>query len=365
MMPETETVTLMKHAFLSYARIDLKYAARLYRDLTAAGANLWFDRADLQLGIQWRPAIRKAIREARYFVPVLSKQSVSRTGFRHSELREALEISQEFPPGKVYLIPVRLDKCRIPSEVEHINCADLFLGWKDGVAQLAKALGVRRLQSKPGRKKRPTRVPKYEYRVALADLDVGLTNLPEIARALNQKQRFFHFAVSQLEMPKRATSTIERTPHLRIDRLQQSFYQEHANIPTDSIICFTRRFIAFEEKGSLYFNYLGADSPADERFSFLSLRGLYEQAKEADVKFEVALAFLIIGDIAVYFGGVYHDETRGCPLDWTENHADLVKGLARGRFCSACAKQLRVNRRLYTALTAMLAWGRKRRRPQT
>lgn len=350
----------MKHAFLSYARIDLKYATRLYRDLQAAGANVWFDREDLQPGIEWRPAIRKAIREAKYFVPVLSKQSVSRAGFRHSELREALEISKEFPPDKVYLVPVRLDECQIPFPgVEGIHCADLFLGWKAGVAQLAKALGVRRPPSKPGSKKRPTGVLEYEYRVALVDLDVGLTNLPEIARAFNQTQHFFHFAVSQLEIPKKATSTIERTPHLRIDRVPQSFYQERANIPTDSIVCFTRRFIAFEEEGSLYFNYLGADSPTDERFSFLSLRGLFEQAKEAGLKFEVALAFLIIGDIAVYFGGVYHDEIRGCPLDWTENHADLVKGLARGRFCPACAKQLRVNRRLYSALTAMLAWGRK------
>jgi TIR domain len=353
----------MKHAFLSYARTDLEHAERLYRDLKAAGANIWFDRVDLQPGIEWRPAIRKAIREAKYFVPVLSKQSVNRAGFRHSELREALEISKEFPPGKVYLVPVRLDECPIPFPgVAAIQCADLFLGWKAGVAQLAKSLGARKRQGKPTGRKRPTGVLEYEYRVALVDLDVGLTNLPEIARAFNQTQRFFHFAVSQLELPKRAASLIERTPHLRIDRLPQSFYQERANIPTDSIICFTRRFIAFEEKGELNFNYLGADSPADERFSFLSLRGLFEQAKEADVKFEVALAFLTIGDIAVYFGGVYHEEIRGCPLDWTENHADLVKGLARGRFCPACARQLRVNRRLYTALTAMLAWGRKRRK---
>lgn len=349
----------MKRSFLSYARIDLKYAARLHRDLQAAGADVWFDRVDLQPGVEWRPAIRKAIREAKYFVPVLSKQSVSSAGFRHSELREALEIWQEFPPGKVYLIPVRLDKCRIPfPEVERVQCADLFLGWKAGVAQLATALGARKSQSKPTRQKRPTGVLDYEYRVGLVDLDVGLTNLPEIARAFNQTQRFFHFAVSQMEMPKRATCLIERTPHLRIDRLSKSFYQESGNIPTDSIICFTRRFLAFEEKGSIHFNYLGADSPADERFSFLSLRGLFEQAKEAHLKFEVALAFLIIGDIAVYFGGVYHDEIRGCPLDWTENHADLVKGLVRGRFCPACSKQLRVNHRLYNALTAMLAWGR-------
>ncbi len=350
----------MKRAFLSYARVDLKYATRLHRDLQAAGADAWFDRVDLLPGVEWRPAIRKAIREAKYFLPVLSKQSVSRSGFRHSELREALEIWQEFPPGKVYLIPVRLDKCRIPfPELERVHCADLFLDWKAGVAQLATALGARKTRTKPTREERSTGVLEYEYRVALADLDVGLTNLPEIARAFNQTQRFFHFALSQLEMPKAAVRTIERTPHLRIDRLPQSFYSERANIPTDSIICFTRRFIAFEEKGRLHFNYLGADSPADERFSFLSLSGLYEHAKEAHVKFEVALAFLIIGDIAVYFGGIYHEEIRGCPLDWTENHADLVKGLARGRFCPACTKRLSVNRRLYNALTAMLAWGRR------
>jgi hypothetical protein len=61
----------------------------------------------------------------------------------------------------------------------------------------------------------------------------------------------------------------------------------------------------------------------------------------------------------VSFGGLYHDEIRGCPLDWTENHAGLVKGLKTGRFCESCREKLSVNKRVYKAVTAMLAWGRR------
>jgi hypothetical protein len=353
----------MKRIFLSYARLDLRKAARLYQDLSRRGLDVWFDREDLIPGVKWRPAIRKAIREAKYFVAVLSKQSVGRNGFRHSELRQAIEVWGEFPEGKAFLIPVRLENCRMPfRELEEVQYADLFLNWKAGVEKLCTALGARKPSIKPASRQmtRATSVLQYEYRVALADLDVGLTNLPEIARALNETQDFFHFTLSHLELPRKAKVRMTGgDPQLRLDRLPQSFYEERKSIPADYILCFTSRFLAFEEKGRLHINYLGSDSQVDERFSFLSLRGLFHYAGEAKLKFEVALAFLIIGDIVVYFGGLYHDEIRGCPLDWTENHADLVKGLKAGRFCESCRKKLSVNKRLYKALTAMLAWGRK------
>jgi hypothetical protein len=351
----------MKRVFLSYARSDLKKAKRLYEDLQRSGLEVWFDRVDLLPGVEWRPAIRKAIREAKYFVAVLSKRSVSRGGFRHSELREALEVWREFPEGKVFLIPVRLDNCRMPfPDLERVHHADLFLDWQNGVAQLCTVLGARksraRTVSSAGRRANPAL--KYEYRIALADLDVGFTNLPDVARAFNEIQNFFHFTLSYLQIPRTVVRTIEGNPQLRFDRLPRSFYQERKTIPADYILCFTRRFLAFEENGRLRINYLGSESPVDERFSFLSVGGLYQHAKDTKLKFEVALAYLIIGDIVVYFGGVYHDEIRGCPMDWTEDHADLVKGLRAGRFCQSCRKKLGVNKRLYEAVTAMLAWGR-------
>jgi hypothetical protein len=348
-----------KRAFLSYARDDLEQARRLYDALLRAGVAVWFDQTDLISGVEWRPAIRKAIRESAYFLAVLSKHAVTGKGFRHTELREALEVWREFPRGQVFLIPVRLDNCRMPvPELEELSFADLFPDWEAGIAKLTSALGGRKSRSSaPPEVARPS-VLDYEYRIALADLDVGLTNLAEVARTFNELQRFFHFTITYLRAAPAAARVIEHSPQLLVDRLQRSFYEERAHVAADYILCLTRRFIAFEEGRNLNYNYLGYQYPTDERFGFISLAGLYAHAKDAGVKFEVALAYVIATDVAAYFGGVYHSEIRGCPMDLTENHADLVVGLKRGRFCAECRKKLSVNRRSFESVLAMVRWGR-------
>jgi TIR domain len=81
----------VKQVFLSYARADGKKAKRLYDELCrSASVRIWFDRIDLRPGVKWEPAIRKAIRESDCFLALLSNQSVTTRGVRHSELREAL-----------------------------------------------------------------------------------------------------------------------------------------------------------------------------------------------------------------------------------------------------------------------------------
>src|SRR5262245_4720292 len=126
----------MKQVFLSYARTDGDKAKRLYRDLSRLPSiHVWFDREDLLAGLLWRPAIRKAIRESKFFIALLSCAAVSKRGFRHTELREALEVMQEFPENRIFLIPTRLDDCRMPvDKLEDITCADLFPDWDEGVS---------------------------------------------------------------------------------------------------------------------------------------------------------------------------------------------------------------------------------------
>lgn len=96
----------MKKVFLSYARADARKAKRLYEDLSRKPSlRVWFDR-NLLPGQRWEPAIRKAIRESDYFLAVLSKKAVSNRGFRHTELREALRVAEEFPENSIYRTPL-------------------------------------------------------------------------------------------------------------------------------------------------------------------------------------------------------------------------------------------------------------------
>ena len=59
----------MAKVFISYAHEDQESALRFYRELsTVDGIEPWLDKECLQPGMKWRPAIRKAIREADFLL---------------------------------------------------------------------------------------------------------------------------------------------------------------------------------------------------------------------------------------------------------------------------------------------------------
>ena len=108
----------MPKVFISYARLDKEFAHRVYDDLCAMnGVEPWLDIYSLLPGIQYKPAIRKAIREADYFLALISSNSATGRGFRNTELDQALNILTEFPESSVFLIPVRLDEARCPTKI--------------------------------------------------------------------------------------------------------------------------------------------------------------------------------------------------------------------------------------------------------
>ncbi len=93
----------MARVFLSYARVNLKYAKKLYDCLVERTEHeIWFDKTSFIPGTKWEPAIRKAIRESRFFIAMFSQKSVSESGFRRSELRQALEMLSEFPDNEIF-----------------------------------------------------------------------------------------------------------------------------------------------------------------------------------------------------------------------------------------------------------------------
>lgn len=67
-------------------------------------------------GEDWKLTIRKAIqRNALAFVAVFSSNSQARDkSYQHEELTLAVEQFRQHPPGRVWLIPVRLDDCALP-----------------------------------------------------------------------------------------------------------------------------------------------------------------------------------------------------------------------------------------------------------
>ena len=97
--------------FISYAREDIEAAKRLYGDLQKKGLYPWFDQKSILAGEKWEITIKNAIKDCRYFVALLSSNSVAKRGFVNKELTQALEVLNEYPEPEIYIIPVRLDDC--------------------------------------------------------------------------------------------------------------------------------------------------------------------------------------------------------------------------------------------------------------
>jgi len=128
--------------FLSYAREDVAEAVRLYEELSAKGLDVWLDKESLLPGQNWKSTIRREIRERRYFIAVLSHKSLSKRGYVQKELKEALDVLEEYPASSVFIIPARLDDCTPSDErLRDLHWVNMFDNWDLGVERILKTIG--------------------------------------------------------------------------------------------------------------------------------------------------------------------------------------------------------------------------------
>lgn len=112
--------------FLLHARSDGEAVRRLYRRLVKEGVDVWLDQEKLCPGQEWAYEIRKAIHRSDMVIACLSKEFNKQGGFRHEELRIALEKASSLPEGITFLIPARLEPCDLPEALRRWQCVDLF-----------------------------------------------------------------------------------------------------------------------------------------------------------------------------------------------------------------------------------------------
>ncbi|MBN1189361.1 MAG: toll/interleukin-1 receptor domain-containing protein [Dehalococcoidales bacterium] len=106
----------MTKVFISYVHENIDLARKLFMQLkTIPNIEPWLDKECISPGLRWRPAIRKEIRESRFFIALISKRCATKRGFFQTEMKEALDILSEFPEDQIFIIPVRLENCDIPS----------------------------------------------------------------------------------------------------------------------------------------------------------------------------------------------------------------------------------------------------------
>jgi len=112
--------------FILYARCDQEAVYRLYRRVVREGVNAWLDQEKILPGQDWQYEIRKAIHNSDIVIVCLSRQFNRQGGYRHEELKIALERANSFPESRIFLIPARLEKCDLPEPLRRWQRLDLF-----------------------------------------------------------------------------------------------------------------------------------------------------------------------------------------------------------------------------------------------
>jgi len=131
--------------FLAHAKEDKEQVYNLYLKLQKAGFEPWLDEEELLPGQVWKDEIQKAIMDSDFIIACLSKISVAKNGYVQKEYRTALDLYAERPPGDIYLIPARLDDCKVPdlklgtATLRDFQWVDLFIE-PEGFEKILKSI---------------------------------------------------------------------------------------------------------------------------------------------------------------------------------------------------------------------------------
>jgi len=124
--------------FVSYSHRDLLIARELVSFLKQLGLKVWFDKESLLAGEEWERVIKNQIKNCVCFLVCLSSKSIDKRGYFHKEIRLAIDIALTIPPNQLYMLPARLDDCRIPDDLSRYHVVNLSDA--DGVKLLTRSL---------------------------------------------------------------------------------------------------------------------------------------------------------------------------------------------------------------------------------
>jgi hypothetical protein len=137
----------------------------------------------------------------------------------------------------------------------------------------------------------------YRYRVGLLDIDLGLSNLSQLARGLNDWQNYFHFVAPRnvdLNPADRAVISFDGQKNLSVYQIDTTFFSQFDDLAVDVAGCFTRYPLAFADisAGTVQYNYYSGPSKYDRRFMFISANQLLSFCRSASCSLEQGLAYI-------------------------------------------------------------------------
>ena len=124
--------------FLCYSHTDNDAVQALCSRLKKDDIEIWLDKEKLLPGQDWKYEIRSAILKSNIVIVCLSRHFNKQRGYRHEELKIALEKAASLPDGEIFIIPARLENCDTPDLLRQLHRVDLFEA--DGYKKLMHAL---------------------------------------------------------------------------------------------------------------------------------------------------------------------------------------------------------------------------------
>lgn len=112
--------------FLCHGSEDKPTVRQLRHQLTFIGIKSWLDEEDLLAGQDWGFEISKELNVCDAVLVCLSKTSISKSGFVQEEIDRALDVAEEKPEGSIFVIPTKLEDCKIPDRVNKWHGVNLY-----------------------------------------------------------------------------------------------------------------------------------------------------------------------------------------------------------------------------------------------
>jgi len=127
----------MATLFISYSSSDKEIVKRIAVDLLGNGFDVWLDEWEIKVGQSIVKAVGRGIEEADFVVLVLSSNSV-KSGWVEAEWSSAYW--DQIRDGEIRILPILLDKCKLPALLKSIKYADLKDDYKSGMHELISSL---------------------------------------------------------------------------------------------------------------------------------------------------------------------------------------------------------------------------------
>ena len=111
--------------FMCHAHEDQDKVLEVYQFLKSHGLKPWLDKIDLLPGQDWDKEIRNVLKNAEFVIVFFSANSIYKRGYVQREMKLTLDILEEIPEGKIFVIPVVFDDCEIPPSFSKFHYAKL------------------------------------------------------------------------------------------------------------------------------------------------------------------------------------------------------------------------------------------------